>query len=57
MLSGIDFEAAGSSVVHYCLSNYLLRGHQVAVKHDMGALSGLNAKHLRECPPPSLVDL
>ena len=27
----LDFEAAGGSVVRYCLSNYLLRGHRVAV--------------------------
>ena len=29
--SGLDFEAAVGSVVRYCLSSYLLRGHQVAV--------------------------
>ena len=29
--SGLDFEAAGSSVARYYLSNYLLRGCRVAV--------------------------
>ena len=29
--SGLNFEAAGGFIVHYCLSNYLLRGHQVTV--------------------------
>ena len=29
--SGLNFEAAGGSAVLYCLSNYLLRGHWVAV--------------------------
>ena len=31
MPSGLDFEVAGVSVVHYCLSNYLLRVHQIAI--------------------------
>ena len=26
--SGLDFEAAGGSIVCYCLSNYLLQGHE-----------------------------
>ena len=29
--SGLAFEAAGDSVVHYFVSNYLLRGLRVAV--------------------------
>ena len=29
--SGLDFEPAGGSIVHYCLSNYLLQGHRVTV--------------------------
>ena len=31
MASGLDFEAAGDYVVRYFVSNYLLRGLQVAV--------------------------
>ena len=31
VLSGIDFEAAGDSVVRYFVSNYLLQGLQVVV--------------------------
>ena len=31
MPSELGFEAAGGFIVHYCLSNYLLQGHQVAV--------------------------
>ena len=31
VLSGLDFEATGGSVVCYCLSNCLLRGHRFAV--------------------------
>ena len=29
--SGLDFVAAGGSVVHYCLSNYFIWGHGVAI--------------------------
>ena len=29
--SGLDFEAAGDSVVHYFVSNYLLRGLRTAL--------------------------
>ena len=45
--SSLDFEDAGGSVVRYCLSNYLLRGH---VKHDMGALTWLKVETLNRVP-------
>ena len=38
VLSGLDFEAAGGSVVRYCLSDNLLREPLSRCKHDMGAL-------------------
>ena len=51
--SGLDFQAAGGSIVRYCLSNYLLRGHPDAVNmHDMGTLSWLNAEPLERVPTP-----
>ena len=40
--SGLDFEVAVGSVVCYCLSSCLLRGHQVTV--NMDTLSWLNGK-------------
>ena len=49
MPSGLDFEAAGDSVVRYFVSNYLL---QVVVKHDVGALSWLNAETVETVPTP-----
>ena len=32
-------EAAGGSIVRYCLSNYLLRGHRVAVNMTWALLN------------------
>ena len=56
--SGFVFEAAGDSVVHYCLSNCLLQGHALSCyKHDIGTLSWLNAETLEGVPTPSLMDL
>ena len=58
--SGLNFEAADCYVLHYCLSNYLLQGHRGAVYMTWdqdGTLLWLNAKHSKEHPPPSLVDL
>ena len=46
MPSGLDFEAAGHSVVRYFESNYLLRGLRVAV----GALSWLNVETVERAP-------
>ena len=40
--SGLNFEAAGVSVVHYCLSNYLLRGHRVTVNMTWTLFCGYN---------------
>ena len=41
VLSGLDFKAAGGSIVCYRLSNYLLPGCRVAdIMHDMGAFCG-----------------
>ena len=51
--SGLDFEAAGGSVVCYCLSNYLLRGHRSRCKHDMGALS-VKCGNIRKSAHPPL---
>ena len=48
VVSGLDFEAAGGSAVRSCLSNYSLRGHQVAV----GALSRLDAVALERASTP-----
>ena len=36
----------------YCLSNYLLQRHWVTAKHDMDALSWLNAETLKRAPTP-----
>ena len=38
--SGLDFKAAGGSVVRYCLSNYLLQGHRVAVNVTWALFDG-----------------
>ena len=38
--SGLDFEAAGDSVVRYFVSNYLLRGLRVAVKMTWALFRG-----------------
>ena len=46
VLSILDFEAVGGSVVCYCFSNYLLRGHSVAVNMTWGCSSRLNAETL-----------
>ena len=43
MSSGLDFEAAGDSVVRYFVCNYLLQGLRVT-EHDVGTLSWLNAE-------------
>ena len=52
-----DFEAADGSVVLYCLYNYLLRGHLVAVNMTWVLFCGKMPKHLKECPPLTLADL
>ena len=49
VLSGLDFEAAGGSVVRYCLSDNLLREPLSRCKHDMGALLCLT---LERAPAP-----
>ena len=47
--SGLDFEAAGGSVVcYYC---FVLRASSHC-KHDMGALSWLNAEAFERAPIP-----
>ena len=54
--SGLDFEAAGGSIVRYCLSNSFASRASTRCKHGMGALSWLNAVTLKRAPnpPPSL---
>ena len=56
-LSGLYFEAAGCSIVCYCLSNYLLRWHRVAVNITWGQ-DGLTlmvkCKALERAPTPPL---
>ena len=41
VLSGLDFKVAGDPGVCYCLSKYLLRGHQVNVNMIWALLHGL----------------
>ena len=41
VLSGLDFKVAGDPGVCYCLSKYLLRGHQVNVNMIWVLLRGL----------------
>ena len=45
--SGLDFGAAGGSVVCYCLSNYLLWGHRVAVNMTRALFRVLSAETLK----------
>ena len=40
VLSGLDFEATGDSVVHYFVCNYLLQGLQVAVNMTWALFRG-----------------
>ena len=40
VLSALDIEATGSSILRYCLSNYLLRGHRVAVNMTLALFHG-----------------
>ena len=42
----------GGSVVHYCLSNYLILKASSHCKHGKGTLLWLNAEHLKDHPPP-----
>ena len=49
MPSGLDFEAAGDSVVRY-----LLRWASSHCKHDVGALSWLKAETIERAPTPPL---
>ena len=51
--SGLDFEAAGDSVVCYFVSNYVFASRASSrCKHDMGALSSLNAETVEKTPTP-----
>ena len=50
MPSGIDFEAAGDSVVRYFVTNYLFRGLQVAMYMTWGSF--VVRKHSKVHPPP-----
>ena len=49
----LDFEAANDSVVHYCLSNYLLLGLQITIWRLFCAW--LMQKHSKEHPLPTLL--
>ena len=41
---GLDFKAAGGSIVHYCLSSYCISSEGIgSCKHGLGTLSWLNA--------------
>ena len=51
MPSGLDFEAAGDSVIRYFVSNYLLQELRVACcKHNVGALSWSNVETVERAP-------
>ena len=52
MPSELDFEAAGSSDVCYCLSIFFASEASSHCKHDMGALSWLNLETLERVPSP-----
>ena len=52
---GLDFEAAGGSIVHYCLS--MLQGYRVAVNMTWALFHGKMQKHSKECPSLSLADM
>ena len=54
---GLNFEAAGDSIVRYFVSNYLLRGLRVAVNTMWVLFHGQMRKQSKEHPPPSLADL
>ena len=57
MPSGLDFEAAGESVVRlFCVQLFFSRALSHC-KHDMGALSWLNAETVERVPTPLLADL
>ena len=50
--SGLDFEAAGDSVVRYfCVQLFALRASS-RCKHDVGALSWLNVETVERAPTP-----
>ena len=60
MLSGLYFEAADCYVLCYCLSNYSLQGHQVAVNMTWdqdGHTFVVKCEALKRTPAPLLVDL
>ena len=38
--SGLDFEATSCSILCYCLSSYLLQGHQVTVNMILALFCG-----------------
>ena len=53
MLSGLEFEATGGSVVYTLLFVQLFSSRTLSrCKHDMGALSWLNAATLERAPTP-----
>ena len=50
--SGLDFKAAGGSIVRYCFCNCLLRGHQVAINMTWALFLWSNAETLKRAPIP-----
>ena len=55
MPSELGFKAAGGSIVHYCLSNYLLQGHRVAVNMTWVLLCDYKYRNSQNSTqPPSL---
>ena len=52
MPSGLDFEAAGDSVVCYLCALFASRASSRCIKQDVGALSWLNAETVKRAPTP-----
>ena len=57
MPSGLDFEAAGDSVVHLLFVQSFALRVSSRCKHDFGALMVKMRKHSKEHPLSSLTDL
>ena len=51
MPSGLDFEAAGDSIVRYFVSNYLLRGFRVAVNMMWALFRGKRGNSQKSAHP------